>query len=497
MARSLFVPTLLVSGLAMAVFLGWSQLEGPTMPDLVPQAAADTAPLAPLTESQVTDALRAKLDAVKMAMAAAKTPQEQAALARQLDRLSRSLAEPAKALQQAMDDRALLAEVAAAYSLPPAEDTKAANEALMNGNIAEAGPAFAAIRAQAESDIRRAAKAAYALGRIAVAQGDTGSALGFFRRASDLDTRHAYVKAAQSTAIQLGQKDLALSLASPVLQSALAEFGEISAERAEALAQVAQAFVIAQKPADAEKLLREALAVGEKATGGKDAVAAQRLNNLGAVLRAAGYAEAAEPIYRQAIEIDRAATPPNPEAAARLGNLAELLVATGRAAEAEALYVEAIAAARAAYGPTHPDLPPRIAALADLRRALGKPEEALPLYMEAVEVSRVSLGVDHPDFRSRLDRIAGALRSIGKDAQAEQLYRELLDLTAASLGKESADYGRALNNLGLLLSTGDRKPEAEALYREALAVLSKALGEQSADAKQVAANLGGLMAKAP
>ncbi|MGB3278549.1 MAG: tetratricopeptide repeat protein [Pseudorhodobacter sp.] len=498
MARKFFIPTLLVSGLALAAALGWNHIEGNSMPDLVTKAVAETAKLAPVTEAQFVDQLRERLAKVKAAMAKAEDPQLQAALLREFDFVSRALANPATGVAQATKDRALLTEVQEAYALPAPEDSKAATAALALGNIAETAPAFTAIRAQAEADIRRAAKAAFAFGRIAMAQGDIGTASGFFRRASDLDTQYAYVKAAQSTAIQLGNKELALSLSSLVLQSALAEFGEVSAERAEALAQVAQAFLIAQKPADAEKLLREALAVGEKATGGKDEAQAQRLNNLAAVLRAAGYAEAAEPIYRQAIAIDREA--PNgayPETATRLSNLAELLVATGRADEAESFYDAAIKAARQTSGPTNPELAVRIAALADLRRNLGKNEEALPMYLEAIEVSRVSLGTDHPEFRARLDRIAGALRGIGKDAEAERLYLELIDLTKKSLGKESADYGRGLNNLAQLLASGERKPEAEKLFREALDVLTAALGAESADAKQVAANLGSLMAKQP
>lgn len=498
MAPKHLVSVLLVSGIALAAVSGWPQIKENPLPALVPQAAAQTPPLAPITEAQITEQLRARLERVKSAMAKAETPQMQAALIREFDFVSRVLATPAAGAKQATEDRSLLTEVMGAFALPPPEGAEDAAAALAAGNIAESAPAFSAIRAQAEADIRRAAMAAFALGRIAMAQGDIANASGFFRRAADLDARYAYVKAAQATALQLGNTEAALALSNPVLQTALTEFGEISAERAEALAQVAQVLLIAQKPADAEKLLREALAVGEKATGGKDEAQAQRLNNLAAVLRSAGYAEAAEPFYRQAIAIDRDA--PDgvyPETATRLANLAELLVATGRAAEAEGLYESAIKATRQAQGPTNPELALRIAALADLRRGLGKTEEALPLYLEAVEVSRVSLTPEHPEFRARLDRIAGALRSIGKDPEAERLYRELIELTQGALGKDSADYARALNNLAQLLASGDRKPEAEGLFREALAVLTKAQGAESADAKQVAANLGAMIAKQP
>ena len=232
MARKLLTPTLLVSGLTLATVLGWNQLEGNSMPELVSQATADTAKLAPITQEQVADQLRERLKKVKTAMAKAEDPQMQAALQREFDFVSRALANPAAGVAQATKDRALLTEVQEAYALPAPEESKAAIAALGAGNIAETAPAFTAIRAQAEADIRRAAKAAFALGRIAMAQGDIGTASGFFRRASDLDTKYTYAQAAQSAAIQLGNKELALSLSNSVLQSALAEFGEVSAARA-------------------------------------------------------------------------------------------------------------------------------------------------------------------------------------------------------------------------------------------------------------------------
>lgn len=78
-------------------------------------------------------------------------------------------------------------------------------------------------------------------------------------------------------AIQLVNTNATLSFADPVLQSAFAEYREVSAEQAIALDQVAQAFLISRKPADTERLLNDVPAMGEKATGGKNNARAQRL----------------------------------------------------------------------------------------------------------------------------------------------------------------------------------------------------------------------------
>ncbi|WP_323005736.1 hypothetical protein [Pseudorhodobacter sp.] len=140
MAPKHLVSVLLVSGIALAAVSGWPQIKENPLPALVPQAAAQTPPLAPITEAQITEQLRARLERVKSAMAKAETPQMQAALIREFDFVSRVLATPAAGAKQATEDRSLLTEVMGAFALPPPEGAEDAAAALAAGNIARVSP---------------------------------------------------------------------------------------------------------------------------------------------------------------------------------------------------------------------------------------------------------------------------------------------------------------------------------------------------------------------
>jgi hypothetical protein len=68
----------------------------------------------------------------------------------------------------------------------------------------------------------------------------------------------------------------------------------------------------------------------------------------------------AEPLMKRALAIDEAAFgPDHPDVATRLNNLAGLLQATSRLAEAEPLWRRALHIDEAACGPDEPDLASR------------------------------------------------------------------------------------------------------------------------------------------
>ena len=75
-----------------------------------------------------------------------------------------------------------------------------------------------------------------------------------------------------------------------------------------------------------------------------------------------------------------------------LNNLAGLLADTGRHDEAEPLFREALEVTRAALGEAHADYANRLNNLAGLLDTTGRHDEAEPLYREALDVTRAALG---------------------------------------------------------------------------------------------------------
>jgi Tfp pilus assembly protein PilF len=94
------------------------------------------------------------------------------------------------------------------------------------------------------------------------------------------------------------------------------------------------------------------LTIFEKAYG-DDPKTAASLNNLGAVLQAQERYADAEPVLRRALAMkEKTLGPNNPSVAHTLSNLAQVLDALGRKAEAEKLAARAAAIHRGAPAPT-------------------------------------------------------------------------------------------------------------------------------------------------
>ena len=84
------------------------------------------------------------------------------------------------------------------------------------------------------------------------------------------------------------------------------------------------------------------------------------LNNLAQLLQATNRLAEAEPLMRRALAIDEQSYgPEHPDVATDLNNLAALLQATNRLAEAEPLMRRALAIDEQSYGPEHPDVATR------------------------------------------------------------------------------------------------------------------------------------------
>ena len=90
--------------------------------------------------------------------------------------------------------------------------------------------------------------------------------------------------------------------------------------------------------AEAEPLMRRALAIDEASYGSDHTDVARDLNNLASLLFVTNRLAEAEPLMRRVLAIDEASYGTNhPEVATDLNNLAQLLQATNRLAEAELL----------------------------------------------------------------------------------------------------------------------------------------------------------------
>ena len=116
------------------------------------------------------------------------------------------------------------------------------------------------------------------------------------------------------------------------------------------------------------------------------------MNQTGLLLSTKALYAEAEPLMRRALAIDEQSFgPDHPNVAIRLNNLAQLLQDTNRLAEAEPLMRRALAIDEQSFGPDHPNVAIDLNNLAQLLQATNRLAEAEPLMRRALAIDETKL----------------------------------------------------------------------------------------------------------
>ncbi len=200
---------------------------------------------------------------------------------------------------------------------------------------------------------------------------------------------------------------------------------------------------------------------------GIEAPTARLMNEFGLFLQTKAVWAEAELLMRRALAIDEASLgPEHPDVARDLNNVALLLKATNRLAEAEPLMRRVVTILEKSLGREHPSV---ATALNNLAHLSNRPAE--PLMRRALAIDEASLGSEHPDVATVLNNLAQLLHDTNRLAEAEPLMRRVVTILEKSLGREHPSVATALNNLARLLQATNRLAEAEPLSRRHLQIL--------------------------
>jgi tetratricopeptide (TPR) repeat protein len=245
---------------------------------------------------------------------------------------------------------------------------------------------------------------------------------------------------------------------------------------------------------EAELLFRRALAINEQSHDSDHPTVAISLNNLAALLQKINRPEEAELLFRRALAIDEQSYgPDHPTVAIRLNNLASVLWAINRPEEAESLFRRALAIDEQSYGPDHPTVAISLNNLAGLLRATNRLKDAEVLFRRALAIDEQSHDSDHPTVAISLNNLAGLLQATNRPEDAEPLYRRALAITEQSYGPDHPTVAISLNNLAGSLQATKRLEEAEPLYRRALAIDEQSYGPDHPTVAIRLNNLAGLL----
>jgi tetratricopeptide (TPR) repeat protein len=257
------------------------------------------------------------------------------------------------------------------------------------------------------------ARAASDLGLFLRNQGDRAAAEPLLRRALRIDEK---VLGADSRVTGEDLENLASVLSSA---EALSLIRRAAAHRDPAVAArnlAKEAEYVSSNQATLA-LYRRALTKQEAASPAGDPLLAVRLNDVALLVKPAE----AEPLLRRALAIqEKSLGPTHPETAVTLNNLANVLLATGRAAQAEPISRRALAALEAALGPTHMRIAISASNLGDILRARKDYSGARRLYERALAIEEDLHGPRHSVVDSYVLNLADLLDEMGLHEEARR-----------------------------------------------------------------------------
>jgi tetratricopeptide (TPR) repeat protein len=234
---------------------------------------------------------------------------------------------------------------------------------------------------------------------------------------------------------------------------------------------------------EAELSLRKALKLQQQIYGDSDPRVARTLKDLGREQFDAGDLNAAIPLIRKAVAMQRELRhgDPYPDLAEVLNDMGLVLWEHGDYDEAEKFSREALAMKQRLLGEKHPEIAAGMQNLASSLQNKGDLAGAETLYAQAYAMERDLLGENHPDVAQALMNLA-ALRYDRGDAQgAIANMREVLAIYRKAYAGDHPDTARTLNALGFRLMIAREYPEAERDLTEGLAMRRRLFDDHQPD----------------
>jgi len=220
-----------------------------------------------------------------------------------------------------------------------------------------------------------------------------------------------------------------------------------------------------------------------------DETKASVLNEHGILVNDRGEYEEAEKLLRRALALKEKAalslSVAHPSYGASLHELARVLSNRGKYGEAEALLRQLLANDEKSLGMAHPDYGASLHELANVLTNQGKYGEAEALLRQSLALLEKSLGVAHPSLYPTLSNLAVVLAKQQRGQEGEPFLRRALAIALETHGPAHPEVAQLLNVLAQLQAMLGQ-PEAPETARHALAALNETLGADHPTSRNVA-----------
>jgi tetratricopeptide (TPR) repeat protein len=229
--------------------------------------------------------------------------------------------------------------------------------------------------------------------------------------------------------------------------------------------------------AQAELLLKRALAISKQTLGENHADTAASLNNLAFLHFLKGDYNSAKQLYEKTVaNLERNFGPNHANTAASVTSLANLHLHQGNFPTAKRLLERTLAISKKVYNPNHPNIATNLNILAGVLKSEGNYKAAEKLFKQSLTIREEVLGPKHPDTATSLNNLANSYKDLRKYAAAKPLYKRAIAIREEVLGPNHPETASSLNNLAVLYRELHDYDAAKPLFERALSIYEQVLG---------------------
>src|SRR5437660_5809923 len=278
---------------------------------------------------------------------------------------------------------------------------------------------------------------------------------------------------------KLGKLDRADSLLRAALDQRRSLFGSDHSEVAKSLVALGRLRLDQAEYQEAERLVREGLAMSQGHRRPGDPAIASATVALGQVLEESGKYDEGINVLEQAVRLrGMAPAQPTTELAASMRELANTHYYAGHLAVADSLDRLVLALTRKLNGERHPLVAEDLINLGAVQHEWGHYKEAERYYREALDITQAFYGRDHYKTAAGLTVLGRALIFQKRYDDAMPLFQRALVIRERVFGKVHPQVASTLNEMAGIALARDKFGEAEALSSRVLAIYRTVYGSK-------------------
>jgi eukaryotic-like serine/threonine-protein kinase len=276
---------------------------------------------------------------------------------------------------------------------------------------------------------------------------------------------------------KLGKFDQADSLLNAALNEQRSLLGPDNGQVAESMVALGLLRADQARFADAERLVRDGLAMSKRHLPANHPAVAKATAALGEVLEDRGVYQQAIPVLEEAVRLQSASGAVTADLASSTSELANANFYAGQYAVSQSLNERVLAIERRLYGERHPMVADTLINLGEIQVQWGHYADAERFLRPALDIERSWYGENHPETADAMTSLAQDLSLQGRYDEAAAMLRQSLGILERLYGPVHPRVAYAVNELALTEQKQGKLNEAEAGFRRVLAIYRSVYGE--------------------